>query len=188
VTVPGAPRRRFQEFRLNTEIPYEITPVWKDVSPDLAAELADLWGRAGAIADPAKAALRAGEAVCIARDTAGALCGVATAALRVLPRLRQPMYGYRQFFAPHFRGGKQAVPFFRHARKVLQEYNATLASPESLGVLVELENPMLAARYDRACMTESGLVFIGYSPRGLQLRVSYFDGARLFAPAPLAAR
>lgn len=173
---------------MNTEIAYDITPVWKNVGPELADELVDLWSQAGAIADPARAALRAREAICIARDASGALCGVATAALRVLPRLRQPMYGYRQFFAPHFRGGKQSVPFFRHACKVLQEYNAALASPESLGVLVELENPMLAARYDRACMPESGLVFIGYSPRGLQLRVSYFDGARLFAPLPADRR
>jgi len=31
-------------------------------------------------------------------------------------------------------------------------------------------------------------VFIGYSPRGFQLRVIYFQGARLFPPAPLRRR
>jgi hypothetical protein len=175
-------RRRLQECRLNTEVAYEITPVWRSATPGLIAELVDLWGRAGAIADPAKAALRAREAVCIARDADGVLCGVGTAVLRVLPRLRQPMYCYRQFFSPPFRGRKQTMPFFNHARKVLQAYNAALAEPESLGVLVELENPLLATHYDRACVPEAGSVFIGYSPRGLQLRVSYFDGARLLAP------
>jgi hypothetical protein len=188
VTVPGAPRHRLQEFRLNTEIAYDITPVWKNVGPELADELVDLWGRAGAIADLAKAAQRATEAVCIARDADGILCGVGTAVLRVPPRLRQPMYTYRQFFSPRFRGGRQTVPFFNHARKVLQEYNAALAGPESLGVLVELENARLAAHYDRACMPEADSVFIGYSPRGLQLRASYFDGARLFAPLSAGRR
>jgi hypothetical protein len=53
-------------------------------------------------------------------------------------------------------------------------------------VLVELENRQLAGHYDRAYVPEGDSVFIGYSPRGLQLRVSYFEGARLFEPARLA--
>ena len=44
------------------------------------------------------------QAVCIARDEAGAICGVGTAVVRCCPRLRQPMYYYRQFFAKSLRG------------------------------------------------------------------------------------
>jgi len=170
---------------VDTEASYEIVPVWRNVDHELAGELVDLWGRTGAIADAAKATQRAQEAVCIARDAHGVLCGVGTAVLRVVPRLRQPMYCYRQFFSPQLRGRKQTLPFFNRARRVLQEYNAALQRPESLGVLVELENAQLAAHYDRACIPEAGSVFIGHSPRGLPLRASYFDGARLFAPPSL---
>jgi hypothetical protein len=166
---------------LITDASFEIVPVWNNVTPELSAELIDLWARTGAIAGPVNAIVRAREAVCTARTADGTVCGVGTAVIRVLPRLRQPMYFYRQFFAPEFRGHRQTVPFFLHARQVLQDHNAALAVPESLGVLMELENPQLASRYTRA--VEAGTVFIGYSPRGMPLRVSYFDGAKLLPPA-----
>ena len=173
---------------MNTEVPFDIIPVWKHVTPELSAELIDLWGQSKAIADPNNAAIRARQAVCIARDASGAICGVGTAVVRVLPRLRQPMYYYRQFFAPAFRGRAQAIPFLNHAKQILQAHNTALPSPESLGVLLELENGMLAAHYNHAYVAAGNLTFIGYSPRGLQLRVSYFDDARLLAPTLLRRR
>jgi len=113
---------------------------------------------------------------------------VGTAVVRVLPRLRQPMYYYRQFFAKELRGQKQTVPFFNRARAILQDYNASLKTPESLGLLMELESPLLAARYNSADGAAAGTTFIGYSPRGLQLRVSYFEGATLLPPVELPKR
>ena len=156
---------------MNTEVPFEIIPVWKNVTPELSAELIDLWSLTNAIPDPDKAAVRARQAVCIARNASGAICGVGTAFVRVLPRLRQPMYYYRQFFAPEIRGQKQAIPFFNRAGQVLQDYNAGLAEPESLGVLLELESKLLATHYTRAYEPAANSTFIGYSPRGLPLRV-----------------
>ena len=163
-------------------------PVWKHVTPELQAELVALWRSNHAIADPARAALRARQAVCIARDAGGGIVGVGTAIVRVLPRLRQPVYYYRQFFAPSLRGHKQALPFFNQARQVLQRHNASLATPESLGVLLEVENRQLAAHYTRAYEPAADSAFIGYSPRGLPLRVSYFEGVHLLPPAALRRR
>ena len=108
--------------------------------------------------------------------------------MRVLPRLRQPMYYYRQFFAEAFRGQKQTVPVYNRAREILQAHNASLPVPESIGILVELENAMLAKHYDRAWIEEADSVFLGYSPRGLQLRATYFEGGRLLTPAALRRR
>jgi hypothetical protein len=173
---------------LNTGTAFEIIPVWKNVTPEISAELIDLWSRSQAIPDPDKAAARASQAVCIARDASGAICGVGTAFIRALPRLRQPMYYFRQFFTPESRGQKQTIPFFNRARQVLQDYNTALVEPESLGVLVELESHLLATHYTRAYETAAESTFIGYSPRGLQLRVSYFDDARLLSPDPVRRR
>lgn len=164
---------------MGTEISFEIVPVWKRVTAELTAELIELWARSQAIPDPDRAAQRARQAVCIARDPSGAVCGVGTAVIRVLPRLRQPLYYYRQFFAEEFRGQKQAIPFFNEARRLLEQHNDLLPQPESLGMLLELENKQLMARYERAYESAADSTFIGYSPRGLQLRVSYFKNARL---------
>ena len=163
----------------------EIVPVWKDLSPELAAELVAFWRDQNAIRNETVAARRSEQAVCIARDADGALCGVATAVVKVLPRLRQPMYYYRQFFAKELRGQHQELAFFQRAKQILQDYNAGLDKAESLGILLEVENAKIAAAYRRAHEPGFDATFIGYSPRGLQLRVSYFDNAVLLAPSPL---
>jgi hypothetical protein len=160
----------------------EITSIWKQVTPELQSELVAFWMRWNAIADLGDAAARARQAVCVARGEQGEIVGVGTAVLRVLPRLRQPMYYYRQFFAPELRGQRQAMPFYNRVREVLDDYNASLATPESLGVLLELESAQLAAHYTHAHVEAANATFIGYSPRGLQLRVSYFANARLLGP------
>lgn len=170
---------------MNTDISFEFVPVWKNVDSALSAELVDLWGRTGAIADPAKAAQRAAQAVSIVRDANGKVCGVGTAVLCIFPRVRQPLYYYRLYFAPEFRGQRQTVPFFIHCRKVLEAHNAALPAAESLGVLIALESSQLAARYTLAREPGGGSIFIGYTPQGLQMRAYYFDNARLFPPATM---
>ena len=164
---------------------FQIIPVWRQVMPELKAELVDFWKLNRAIGDPARAQARADEAVCIARDQDGALCAVGTAVVRVLPRLRQPLYYYRLFFAKRARGQQHMPAFYNRCRGVLQAYNASLPQPESLGVLVELESVFLSSFYKRAHVTEMNSTFIGYSPRGLQLRVSYFEDAILLPPVPI---
>ena len=165
----------------------DVIPVWRGIGPGLSRELVELWGRTRAIANAFTAASRSSQAVCIARDADGTICAVGTAMLRVLPRLQEPMYYYRQYFAPEFRGHGHAVAFYNRARAILGEYNAGLATPESLGVVVELENAQLSTRFAQAHHAAADSTFIGYSPRGLQLRVSYFEGATLRAK-PLVRR
>ena len=166
----------------------EMLPVWKQVTPELARELVAFWRDNKAISDESAATRRVEQAVCIARDEAGALCGVGTAMVKVLPRLRQPTYYYRQFFARSLRGRQQELAFFLRCKQLLQDYNGNLPRPESLGMLLEIENAKIAAAYRRAVEPGFDAVFIGYSPRGLPLRVSYFDNARLLPPAPIQGR
>ncbi|MDG6349242.1 hypothetical protein QAA18_10950 [Luteimonas sp. 8-5] len=160
-------------------------PVWRQVTPELEAELLEFWKRNNAIGDDGRARQRASQAVCIARDDDGTVCAVGTATVRVLPRLRQPTYSSRQFYDSAQRGKGQALAVANASRQVLQAYNASLPVPEALGMLIEVQNPMLAKRYDVAFEPVTGYSFIGYSPRGFVLRVSWFDGATLLPPAPI---
>ncbi len=162
-----------------------IVPAWKQVTPELADELVAFWLENQALGDEASARQRTEQAICVARDENGKLQGVSTGVIRVLPRLRQPMYYYRQFFARSLRGKHQELPFYRHCKQVLQDYNADLPVAESLGILLEIENSKIAAAYKRAIEPGFDAVFIGYSPRGLELRVSYFENAVLLPPVPV---
>lgn len=165
----------------------EFVSAWKQATPALEQELVAFWRQHNAILDEDLARRRAAQAVCLVRDEDGVLRGVATAVVKVLPRLRQPMYYYRMFFSPGLRGHQQFLPAFRRAKEILQDYNASLERPESLGLLIEIENDKIAAAYKRAHEPSFEATFIGYSPRGLQLRVSYFDDAELLPPILPAA-
>lgn len=163
----------------------EILPVWQQITPGLEAELVRFWCSHRAIADEKQAAARARQVACIARDDSGAIIGVSTAHPRIVPRLRQPMYYYRNFIAEGFRGRQLAAPFLLKTKQVLQDHDLALPTPVCLGIIIELENESLAAHRNDAHWSDTGFTFIGYSPKGLHLRVWYFEGARLFPPAPL---
>lgn len=164
---------------------FEIIPVWKKVDAALKQELKDFWQRHNALKDGAQADMRAEQAVCVGRNADGAICAVGTAVVQVLPRLRQPVYYYRQFFEPAQRGQRQTVPFVKRVCEVLQEWNAAQSTPEAIGVLAELQSKLLAEHYVTARVPDTGFNFIGYSPRGCPMFVSYFEGAMLKPPAPV---
>jgi len=161
-----------------------VSKVWKQITPELEAELVKFWTSNKAIGAEDDAAKRAKQVVCVARNDKGELVGVSTAQPRIVPRLRQPMYYYRNFIAESARGHKLAPEFLEQSKQALQDYNLGLSKPLCLGMIIELENKGLAAHRNEAQWKE-GFTFIGYSPKGMTLRVWYFEGVRLFAPAPL---
>jgi len=161
-----------------------VSQVWKKVTPELEAELVKFWTTNKAIGQEEDAAKRAKQVICVARDDKGEIVGVSTGQPRIVPRLRQPMYYYRNFIAESARGQQLAPAFLEQSKQALQEYNLGLSKPLCLGMIIELENKGLAQHRNEAQWKE-GFTFIGYSPKGMTLRVWYFDGVRLFAPAPL---
>lgn len=164
----------------------KIDSVWKQVTPELAEELVAFWQAQNAIASADEARKRAQEAVCVLRDEHDQVCGVATAVVKVTPRLRQPTYYYRIFLARAMRGHDVFLPMVRQSKQVLQDYNKGLETPESMGLLFELENGKLSKAYPHAYEPAFDAAFIGYSPRGMQLRVSYFSDVMLQVPARIA--
>lgn len=163
-----------------------IATVWKQVTPALEQELVDFWREQQAIPNEDEARKRADQAICVLRDGGGALAGVATAIVKVLPRLRQPMYYYRIYIARSQRGREAFLPMVRESRQILQDFNRGLERPESLGLLFEIENGKLGKAYPHAYEPTFDATFIGYSPRGKGLYVSYFADAMLQTPAQIA--
>ena len=101
-----------------------------NVTPELATQLISMWARNQALPDPTKAAERAQTAVAVGRDDGGAIWGVGTATLGIVPSFGQPTYLYRQFFDVGSRGLKQTAPFLKCVRDTLEAWNASLPKPE----------------------------------------------------------
>jgi hypothetical protein len=165
-----------------------IVQTWKQITPELRQEVMDFWLSEGALGDPESAAKRADQVLCVGRDGDGAIWAVGTAYLGVLSTLGQPTYFCRAFIAARRRGQRAMMPFFRAMRDMLEAYNRSLPKPEAIGILLELQNEMLSKRYRLAYEPEADAYFIGYSPRGNQLRLVYFEGAPLLLPPKAAQR
>jgi len=166
---------------------YEYQNVWKQISPELAEEITAFWIAEKALPKNAKPDARAQQVAVVMRDDQGAIAAVSSAIARVVPRLRQVLYYYRTFCGAAHRGNKTSTPMMQATQKALMDYNLGLPKPEAIGVLIEIENTMIAGHYTEAFWPQTGFSFIGYSPRGLPLRVHYFPGFKLQPPVRIAA-
>ena len=166
---------------------HKIEAVWKKTTPELEQEISGFWVSEKALPNAEAAMLRAKQAVCIARNESGKLIAVCTARPKLIPRLRQRLYYYRTFVGSEHRNSKLVYPMMMEARNVLQQYALAQPQPECIGVIIEFENKGLGQAYPIAHDGPSKFMFIGFSPKGLDQRVSYFDGVSLQTPEQVRA-
>ena len=165
---------------------YQYQSVWKKTTPELITELTDFWVRENALPKGAQPARRAEQVVMVMRDDAdGSIVAVSSVIARVVPRLRQVLYYYRTFCAEKHRRNNTSIPIMRATQQALHDYNLALPKPEAIGIIVEIESAYINQRYPEA-IWETGFSFIGYSARGLPVRVFYFQGFKLQPPVRIA--
>lgn len=151
---------------------------WQKDDPDNAEAVLEFWRRENAIGSEDSAKKRLGEIVLHARDTSGAVAGVATAVKITLPRLGQPTYYFRCFIGKDWRKSRLVLHLLRRTCEALEAHARTQDFP-CIGVVLEMENARFGESLKRAWWPSTGFVFIGKSQRGLDLRVKYFRGAKL---------
>lgn len=164
---------------------YQIITDWQRLDAATGKAIREFWVRESANVAGNEATRRLAEVVAHIVDENGELAAVATVATRVLPRLGQPMYYYRCFVGKAWRTRRLLRPLLRHTQKVLEAYAREHDYP-CIGILLELENEGFAGTLRQAHWTNVGFSYIGVSPRGLELRVWYFRGARLKTAEQLA--
>lgn len=164
---------------------YRTITDWQQLEPATAEAIRQFWLREHANVAGVEATRRLAQVVAHVEDENGELAAVATAVPKVLPRLGQPLYYYRCFVGKAWRSSKLVRPLLRHTQKVLESYAREHDYP-CIGVLLELENEGFADTLRWAHWAGTGFSYIGVSPRGLDLRVWYFRGARLKTPEQMA--
>lgn len=164
---------------------YRTITDWQRLDPTAAEAIRRFWLREQANVAGVEATRRLQQVVAHVEDENGELAAVATAVPKVLPRLGQPLYYYRCFVGKAWRSSKLVRPLLRHTQKVLERYAREHDYP-CIGVLLELENEGFADTLRWAHWAGTGFSYIGVSPRGLDLRVWYFRGARLKTPEQMA--
>lgn len=180
--IARTPAAETEHDMTKSKSPYRFENTWQNVNERLCAEIVAFWKAESALPADEDGTERAKQAVTVMRDADGSIAAISTVIIKRIPRLQQPLYYYRTFCAERHRGRRTMLDMLSHSQDTLRAFCAAQETPEAIGMLLELENPMLSARYDEAQNTETGFCFIGKSPRGNNLLVRYFPGFKLQAP------
>lgn len=157
---------------------FEYVHCWPQIGETDKQAVIAFWKNENAMDATFDLLARCREVVMFARDAAGHVAAVTTAVATTPTRLGQPVYYYRAFVGSKYRNSLLAFTMLKRSRALLQTYAQAHDYP-CIGVLLELENEKLAHAVHDTSWHRLGLYYIGKSPRDLDLRVGYFDGAQL---------
>ena len=121
---------------------------------------------------------RAQQAVVVARGDDGAIVAVSTAAEGFSRQLGRRFWFTRVFVGEPARRQHLAMETFAAARDTLEARFVQGEDPDCIGIVVEVESPVLKAHRNQA-VWQTGPVFFGRNARGDHLRVYYFPGATI---------
>lgn len=164
---------------------YQYQNVWKNHTPELIAEISEFWTREKALTKDSQPNKRAQHVVIVMRDDNNAIAGVSTAIVKVIPRLRQQLYQYRYFCAEKHRSSETNLGLLQASQNALLEFNKGLEKHHAIGMIIEVENKNIQSIFTEASCSKTGFSFMGFSPRKLPIRIHYFPGFKLQAPAIL---
>jgi hypothetical protein len=165
----------------------EITfrPAWRLNDAQVGHDARELWASVEAI-DPEVLEARAGELVAAAY-TGARLVSVATAELSYRARLNARLAMYRTYVIPEERRNLMSRKLAVFSRDVLERWSADNPAEKVLGMGALIQAHEYSDRQRNPVWREMGLNldFVGFTPEGYQLRVAWFQHARLEAPAYL---
>lgn len=119
--------------------------------------------------------------ICAVAYNGEELVAVSTASLFYDPSMRNNMFGYRCMVAPHLRQQNLAWRISAFSLKILEEWNALHPEVRALGLMISVETDKFETGLRKPVREKFGFTmnFVGYSATGQQLRVVWFENAKL---------
>lgn len=148
---------------------------------DLAEQLVAFWTGRGLL-DAAAARDRLPEVVCLALDEAGEIVGVNSVFAENVQLIGgRRFWIYRTFLVP---AAQMAGPaMIRAAYEALgTEFDPDGDDP--LGLCILISDPAEMRRRPEAEWTDPRIIYAGYLADGRQVRIGYFDGAKVYEGLP----
>jgi hypothetical protein len=156
---------------------FEIRPVWRLHDADVERQAIAFWNQYQLMPAGVDPHLRVRELAAVAYD-GDELVGVATVEIRMLQPLRRKFAAFRCAVAPDHRGEQIAVHLTRYCKPLMEKWSAEHPEEEVMGFATVLE-AYKAARTREPYWPATGLTLIRYTPEGYQLRIVWFEHARV---------
>lgn len=146
------------------------------LDPELSQRLVDFWVRHGVL-DEAAARRRLAEVICVLFDDGGEIVGVNSSYADQAPLVGRKFWIYRRFLAPGADEGAERALLEAAQQELSRGFTGAPAEPVGLCVLIA--DRAMMERYPEAVWPDVGLLFAGYTQEGAQVRICYFEGARI---------
>ncbi len=173
-------KNKMVEANLQLSPAYYLENIWTAKTSEVQAEIVDFWLQTGALATYEEAAKRVAQVIFLSRAKAnGQIVAVSTVYIQFNQQLGHPFYYFRCFVAEAHRRASLALHLLQAAREELNMRFTTGENPQTLGLVLEVQNEAIQQHLTTAVWPRTGFVYIGRNPRGDHVRVSYFDGARI---------
>src|SRR5690606_26709092 len=117
--------------------------------------------------------------VFVVRGPGECIAGLSTAYKIYVPRLRNHFYAIRLMLVPGYRIPGLPSKLLVLTRDLLESVHSRETVDPAIGIVTLVENSRLKEMRNEAIWPASGMVYIGNSKEGHQLRVYYFKGARI---------
>lgn len=146
------------------------------VDAELAERLVGFWTANGVLPEPI-ARRRLEQVVCVRRDDGGEIVATSSVYADEAPLVGRRCWIYRRYLGPRADAGAEAELLAAARDHLDEEFSG--APGEPIGLCFPIDDPALIAANPQAIWPDLGLVFAGYTERGAQVRVAYFEGARV---------
>jgi hypothetical protein len=156
----------------------ETRAAWRRNDPELERDVVGFWRRLGILPPDVVPEARAKE-LCSLTYVDGEVAAVSTATLEVLPHLRARFAMVRIAVAPEHRRRHFAVSLIVAAKGLLEQWSLENPQENVKGVAAFIQAANIEELKRLPVWPRSGLSLVGYTTDGQQIRVAWFEHARL---------
>lgn len=158
----------------------DIRTAWQKSDSELGRDARGFWNRTGMLSQ-AEQEKRSGELVAVAYEN-GKVLGVSTARHTEYKPLRSRFFYYRSAIVPDVPQLQVAAQICAHSCDCLAKWARQNPDEKVNGLYIELESDELLGEQRRLPVIEIlglNLILAGYTEEGNQIRIIWFDDARL---------
>ena len=154
----------------------ELKPCWQLRDAAIERDVLAFWREGRLLPSVADAAARLKDICLVAYDGARAV-GVVEARLRYLEFIRSRIAMVKLVVSPAHRQEELATDMIGVARQILEQWSVDHPEEKLMGIGCIVQSKDLGQKVHQAVWPRSSLALINYTPRGEQMRLSWFKHA-----------
>lgn len=153
----------------------QFLPVWGELPDHLRAPLAEVWQVHGGLSDQEQQERLT--QVALLAMAGGKIAGIATVNKVYLEQLENYFFAFRCLIVPDFRAPGLDTALVIKTKEYLETLYDRDVEKQAKGLVMIIQNEFIKKHWRQAVWKGADMIYIGETPRGEHVRISYFKNA-----------